>query len=496
MYFNWSDYTKPLHLNNTTGKPSINGDIGGATTTPFVVLSEANGNSYVPNSTQFMDVYSGGAPYTLTQELIQRGAEIQEDTLRVAVSAFTFELAAQLVDTLRHALTEQEATGPQILKIKRQNQTTYTEWLVVGAKIQEDQTYFSRDSLDTAYPTIYLAIKLARSPYGSESNPYITTDVSTAQIYCGEVFGIGSPTIKLSDYPLLYNSFVNVDFKYNFPNATTGITTLGPLVFSIVDDDTYYTNDTGATGTITAGGTATIGTYIYTIRNVSDLTASVCIAFLATIDNNDIEMRATIKGYSTPYVRSVGSHINATNGASRLFVLPSFDVQKIFAGIPDYDMTTNISITIEGRNINRGASRAYSTGRLNIWRSNNVMQLFPTTNWSARTDPYPNYRVISFYDQLQYPAQPLPNVKSIITTANKASGSSLSNISMSFQEASEIRGTQLRITQKTGYIRFNAYWLNYACSFGYPARPTSVIDVLSNVRVSFAPIYQNIKGNS
>jgi hypothetical protein len=287
MYYNWGDYTKPLHLNNTTGKPSINGNISLAATTPFVVLSEANGNSYVPNSTLFMDVYSGGAPYTLTQELVQRGAEIQEDTLRVAVSASTFELAAQLVDTLRHALTEQEATGPQILKIKRQNQTTYTEWLIMGAKIQEDQSYFGRDALDTAYPTIYLTIKLARSPYGSESDTYLLSTEITAQIYSGEVYTVGSPSIKIADYAMLYNSFVNVDFQYNFADATTGITNFGPLVFSLVDDDTYYTSDVSATGTITAGSVATVGTYNYTIRNISDLTAPICIGIVASVDNSN-----------------------------------------------------------------------------------------------------------------------------------------------------------------------------------------------------------------
>jgi hypothetical protein len=497
MYYNWGDYTKPLHLNNTTGKPTINGNISLPTKTPFVVLSEANGNSYVPTSTQFMDVYSGGAPYTLTQELVQRGAEIQEDTLRVAVSASTFELAAQLVDTLRHALTEQEATGPQILKIKRSGQTSYTEWLVTGAKIQEDQSYFARDALDSAYPTIYLAIKIARSPYGSESNAYLTFDTATAQIYCGEVFAVGNTSIKIADYPMLYNSFVNIDFQYNFFAATTGIVNFGPLVFSLVDDDTFYTSDAGGAGTIAAGSVATVGTYYYTIRNSQDLTAPICIGIMATVDSNEIEMRATINGNSTPYVRSVGTHINSTNATNRFFSLPSFDVQKIFAGVPDYDMTTIIPITIEARNINRGTSRNYTAGRVNIWRSNNVMQLFPTTNWSSRADPYPYYRVISFYDQLEFPAQPLPNVKAIITSASKSRYSyiPLQNIAMTFQEAAEIRGTQLRITQKTGIIQLVAFWMNYNGSMLYPTRPTFALDVMYRIRVGFAPIYQNIKGN-
>jgi hypothetical protein len=496
MYFNWGNYTIPLHLNNTTGFPVINGNYANATTTPFVVLSEANGNSYMPNSTMFMDVYSGGSPYTLTQELVQRGAEIQEDTLRIAVSASTFELAAQLVDTLRHALTEQEATGPQILKIKRQNQTTYTEWLIMGAKIQEDQSYFARDAIDTAYPTIYLAIKLARSPYGSEGKPYITANVDLRGVYNTNLFDLGN--ILIPNYPMLYNSFINLDFQYDFLNATVGVgpATFGPLVFSLVDDDTYYTDTTTTTSVLAAGAAATLSTHTYTIRNVSDLTAPVCISAVLTNDSNYIEMRATINGYSTPYVRSIGTHINATSPTSRLYILPTIDVAKIFAGVPDYDMTTSIPISLQIRNINRTTVCNYTSEGVNIWRSNNVMQLYPTSNWSARTDNFVYYRVFSFYDQLEFPAQPLPNVKSIITTSEKTrllDINTLNNISMSFEEASEIRGTQIRVTQKSGNLRMVVFACAYDGSLSFPAYPAGD-SALNWIRVSFAPIYQNIKG--
>ena len=72
MFADWNIYYKPLHLNNTTGIGIAGGNIADASTTPFVVLAEAAGDSYTPKTTNYMDVYSGGSPFTFTQELVQR----------------------------------------------------------------------------------------------------------------------------------------------------------------------------------------------------------------------------------------------------------------------------------------------------------------------------------------------------------------------------------------------------------------------------------------
>lgn len=456
------------------------GSVSNATTTPIVVTAESDGRTYTPNSTQFIDVYSGGSPFTLTQELVQRGAEIQEDEIELAVIGTSPNDCMEIVQIIRTALSYQEYTGPQILKIKYAEQTTYTEWLIHGAIIQEKPETLGRDLKNYKNPIVYLQIKLTRSPYGSDSS-YTSTASIDPLVFQGVPLQIINPTTSL------LGSMVNVDIDYD--NTSFPTYKLGPIAFGIASNDTFSATTTTTSGTITAGSTYTYASALtYNLRDNSNVVAPLQIAIvMASVQSNEIEIRATIKGYTTPYVRSVGTQINSSNGTNRLFMLPPIDITNIFSGYPDYYIGFNLPIQIQLRNINRASSRTFQFSQIFMYRSNQVIQLFPTSDWTSRTETYISYNLISFYNQIEFPAQPLPYLKAFITTTTRKER-------YTFSEACEIRGTTLRVADQSGALNCFAYVMDSTCSY------VVYNDALPNdypyikVSFTFAPIYQSIKG--
>jgi hypothetical protein len=476
MFITWGTYFKPLHLNNTSGMGIANGNISSATTTPIVVTAEADGRTYTPTATQLIDVYSGGAPFTLTQELVQRGAEIQEDTIEIAVIGSSPNNCMQIVQTIRNALAYQEYTGPQILRIKHSQQTTYTEWLIHSATIQEKPETLGRDLKNYKNPIVYLQLKITRSPYGSDSSYK-----SSASIASFEYQDVPQQIINPSTS--LLGSMVNVDVNFYIGSSTYKF---GPTAISIVSNDTYSTTYSTTSGSIAAGATYTYSsTLSYNLRDNSNILTPLQIVIVMTsVQSNEIEMRASIKGYNTPYVRSVGTQINSSNGTNRLFVLPPIDVNNLFNGYPDYYIGFNLPIQIQLRNINRGAARTFQFAKISMYRSNQIIELFPTSDWTSRTEKNISYNLISFYNQIEFPAQPLPYLKGFISTSNTTER-------YTFSEACEIRGTNLRVTEQSGALSFIAYFMDSTCSYYF----YNVVDHPSiQVNFKFAPIYQSIKG--
>ena len=476
MFITWGTYFKPLHLNNTSGMGVISGDLSSATTTPIVITAEADGRTYTPTATQVIDVYSGGAPFTLTQELVQRGAEVQEDTIEVAIIGSSPNNCMEIVQSIRTALAYQEYTGPQILKIKHAQQSTYTEWLVHSANIQEKPETFGRDLKNYKNPVVYLQIKITRSPYGSDSSYASSSSIQNFTFQ-------DAPVQIINPSTSLLGSMVNVDVNFYLSTTTYKF---GPVALAITSNDTFSTTTTTTSGTITAGNTYTYASPLtYNVRDNSNIVTPLQIAVVMTsVQSNEIEMRASIKGYNTPYVRSVGTQINSSNGVNRLYMLPPIDINNLFSGYPDYYIGFNLPIQIQLRNINRGSSRTFQFAKIFMYRSNQIIELFPTSDWTSRTEANISYNLISFYNQVEFPAQPLPYLKGFISTSNTTER-------YTFSEGCEIRGTNLRVADQSGALNCIAYFMNSTCSyltydpFDYP---------LVDVNFKFAPIYQSIKG--
>jgi hypothetical protein len=485
MFITWGTYFKPLHLNNTSGMGIINGNVSNATTTPIVVTAESDGKTYMPNSTQLIDVYSGGAPFTLTQELVQRGAEVQEDMIEIAVIGSSPSNCMQIVQTIRTALTYQEYTGPQILKIKHAQQTTYTEWLIHSAIIQEKPETFGRDLKNYKNPIVYLQLKITRSPYASDSS-YSSIGSIYPFVFQNSPIQVLNSTTSLPIKSSL-GSMLNVDI--NFDLTTYPTYKLGPIAFGIASNDTFNTTTTTTSGTITAGNTYTYASSLtYNVRDNSNVLAPLQIAIvMASVQSNEIEIRASIKGYNTPYVRAVGTQINSSNGTNRLFMLPPIDINNIFNGYPDYYIGFNLPVQIQLRNINRGASRTFQFAKIFMYRSNQIVQLFPTSDWTSRTEKYISYNLISFYNQIEFPAQPLPFFKSFITTTTRKER-------YTFSEGCEIRGTNLRVADQSGTVSCFAYIMDSTCSY------VTYNDALPNdypliqMIFTFSSIYESLKG--
>jgi hypothetical protein len=477
MFINWGTYFKPLHLNNTSGMGIINGNISDATTTPIVVMAESDGKTYMPNSTQTIDVYSGGAPFTLTQELVQRGAEVQEDIIEIAVIGSSPSNCMQIVQIIRTALSYQEYTGPQILKIKYAQQTKYTEWLIHSATIQEKPETFGRDLKNNKTPIVYLQLKLVRSPYGSDS-AYIASSIASNVTFSDAPIQITNQATSL------LGSMVNLDINFYIGSSTTY--KFGPMALSIISNDTYSVTSSTTNGTITAGSTYTFPTSLnYNVRDNTNVITPLQIAVVMTsVQSNEIEMRASIKGYNTPFVRSTGTQINSTNGSNRLFILPPIDINNIFNGYPDYYITYNLPITIQLRNINRGASRTFQFSKIYMYRSNQIIELFPTSNWTSRTEKNISYNLISFYNQIEFPSQPLPYLKAFISTSNAGER-------YTFSEACEIRGTNFCVAEQSGSLKYISYLMDSNCSyFAY-----NVLDYpMVQLKFKFAPLYKSIRG--
>jgi hypothetical protein len=464
MYGSWGKYYAPLHINNTNGNPYI-GDslilivenLFNSTTTHISVLADGNGNTYMPKATNFIDVYSGGSPFTLTQELVQRGAEVQDDDLRIVIGGKTREVVYDVLRYLRAALTNQSYGMPAVLSIKRPSDTKYTEWFVMSANIQEDPTTFGRD-VKSLQPSLYLKMKLTRSPYGADKSvTYLTNLTQITNQSKFVVYDKSYSYFNLGD-------LVNLDFNFRLPDPTS---TLGPVVFNFITDDTFF--DVGGypavlfSGTLAAGASATLGTYNYAVQDIDSIGCPLSIIVVADVQVNEIEIRATVQGYSTPYVRSVGTQISAT-GTLRVFQLPPIDVASIFSGMPNYDNSFELPITLSIRNINRGSTRTYTVYEVTMFRVMNSVQMTPTVSgaMSGLLTPSVQYRVVSFYDNLYLPVQPLPAIKGIISSSinnyGALSNGELLELRYEYLQAMEVRGTAIRVQKNDsvlyGYVIF------------------------------------------
>lgn len=464
MYGSWSKYYAPMHINNTNGNPYVGNsstldvtNLFTSTTTHISVLSDGNGNTFMPRATNFIDVYSGGSPFTLTQELVQRGAEVQDDEFRIAISGKTREVCYETLKYLRLALTSQSYGMPAVIGIKRPSDTTFTEWFVQSANIQEDNTTFGRD-VKSPLPTLYIKVKITRSPYGSDPTvSYVTQPMAIMNESRFTVYDQKFTYFNLGD-------LVNFDFMFNLTQVTS---TLGPCIFNFITDDTFFQQgtypDTIVSGTLVAGGTASLGTYNYNVTDLDSINCPLSIVVVADVQSNEVEIRANIQGFSTPYVRSIGTQISST-GTQRVFQLPPIDIAGIFAGMPNYDNSYQIPITLTARNINRGSTRTYGITSITMFRTMNVIQMYPTITGAITysTTPSVQYRIASFYDNLNLPSQPLPSLKGIIASSVNNFGlltnGELLDLRFKYLQAMEARGTSIR-TQKNdsvlyGYVVF------------------------------------------
>lgn len=482
MFSDWNIYYKPIHLNNTTGIGVAGGNIYESIQTPFVVLSESNGETYTPKTTNYMDVYSGGSPFTFTQELVQRGAEIQEDVIRVGIVGQTTEDCVSKLQVLRNALTNQHLFGPQILSIKRANQNSYTEWLIHGATIQEEPTYLGRDIQNNGFPIIFVSIVITRSPYGSDSFAPYTSQIP--YVFVGDI--ASDDNYDVLDYPNLNGSYVNFYIDVDYTSLSS---TFGPIVLSTVVNDTKLIDTTERTGTISAGATSTIGPYVYKVLETSNANYPIQCFVVADVDSNNIEMRILINGYATPYVRAVATQINSSNGNHRLFVLPPINIKDIFHGAKDYSVSYEVNMYLQLRNLNRGGSTSYTLYNQSFVRTDNTVQIFQTTNWFGRLINFATINIYSFYDQLEYPSQPLPAIKAHLTTYTSYIGifGQRFYFNKSYEETLEVRGSQITMKQQYGNMQFMLWIMNYngtvpLDSFG-----------VHNVTVRYAPQYLSIK---
>lgn len=492
MFASWGTYFKSIHLNNTSGVLNPSGDYTNPATTPIVVLADSQGSGYTPMATQFIDVYSGGAPFTLTQELVQRGAEVQEEEIRIAVCGNSISSIMTIVSDLRRALSMQEYTGHQVLAIRRPNQTAYTEWFVQSAIIQEETTFLGRDVKHTGFPVVYLNIKITRSPYGADSATTATATVGYDQNILPFVFygDYAFDIINISDNQNLVGSLMNVDINWNLTGSTRKF---GPSMLATIVDDTVVDQTISVSGTLAAGGSFTFAsTYSYQLLDAQHSNAPLIVAILGDPQSNEIEMRATIQGYSTPYVRSVGTNINTSNGINRIFLMPPINVASLFEGFSDYNTSYSIPITISIRNINRGSTRTYTFNKLWMFRSDNILQLFPSTIWTSRTEQYIQYRVSSFYDQLDTPAQPLPTPKAMVTIADAVGYDNR----YEYSESCEMRGAGLRVRQLYGMMKGYIWNFDSICSYINPTWDYITPPDAPGLKLTFrfGALYQTIQG--
>jgi len=492
MFASWGTYFKSIHLNNTSGVLNPDGDYTNPATTPIVVLTDAQGSGYTPMATQFIDVYSGGAPFTLTQELVQRGAEVQEEELTIAVCGNSIASIMSIVSDIRQALSMQEYTGHQVLAIRRPNQTAYTEWFVQSAVIQENSTFLGRDVRQTGFPTVYLNIKLTRSPYGADSATTATSIIGYDSNILPFVFygDYAFDIIDISANQNLVGSLMNVDINWNLDGTSRKF---GPSMLATIVDDTVVEQTISVSGTLTAGASFTFAsTYTYQVLDVQHSNAPLIVSILGNPQDNEIEMRATLQGYSTPFVRTVGTNINTSNGTNRIFVMPPINVASLFEGFSDYNTSYSIPITITIRNINRGSSKTYSFIKLWMFRSDNILQLFPSTVWTARTEDFVQYRVASFYDQLDTPAQPLPTPKAMITTADAVGYDNR----YEYSESCEMRGAGLRVRQLYGMMKGYIWNFDSICSYIDPTWDYITPPDAPGIKLTFrfGALYQTIQG--
>lgn len=489
MYGSWGKYYAPLHMNNTSGVPPVGNtqyltveNLFSPTTTHISVLSDGNGVSFVPKSTNFIDVYSGGSPFTLTQELVQRGVEVQDDEFRIVIVGKTIDVCYETLRYIRLALSSQSYDTPAVLSIKRPTDTSYTEWFVYSSNIQEDPTYFGRD-IKSPLPSLYLKIKLTRSPYASDQVASIVT--SNITVLNQTVYEIGD----FKDSLFCLGNLINADFNYSLPNPTS---TLGPVLFNVITDDTFFKQTVTTSGTLAAGASATIGTYNYSIQDIDGIGCPLTTIVVADVQSNEIEMRASIQGYTTPYVRSIGTQINASAGTSRVFLLPPIDISGIFAGMPNYDNSFQIPITISIRNINRGATRTYAFKTVTMFRSMNTVQMIPTlTTLLGSSTPSVQYRIVSFYDNLNLPAQPLPSIKGIIATSvntNFVYDYKYAEMRYQFSMAMEVRGTQMSIKKSYSKLYGYSVVMGSNCQI-----QDSANDANCYAQFRFSQLYQSVK---
>lgn len=492
MFSSWGTYFKPIHLNNTLGIMSPGGDYTNPLTTPITVLSDSQGSGYTPMATQFIDVYSGGSPFTLTQELVQRGAEVQEEEIRLAICGPDINSIMSIVMELRRALTMQEYSGFQILSIRRPNQTMYTEWFIQSAIIQEDTTFLGRDARNTGFPVVYLNVKLTRSPYGSDSETTSTAvvgydiNIPPLEFYGDYVFDV----INISENQNLVGAMINVDINWNLDYVSK---TFGPSMLSMIVDDTIVEQSIAVSGTLSAGGSFNFAnSYSYQLLDVQQSSAPLIVCVLGDVQSNEIEMRASIQGYSTPFVRAVGTNINTSNGTARIFCMPPINISSIFSGFPNYNTSYSIPISISIRNINRGSTRTYNFSKLWMFRSDNVVQFFPTTSWASRTETYIQYRMVSFYDQIDISAQPLPSPKAMITTTTEL-GYDTRYI---YSEACEMRGAVMRVRQLYGMMKGYIFNFDSTCSYIDPTWDYITPPDAPGVKLTFrfGALYQTIQG--
>lgn len=486
MFADWNIYYKPLHLNNTTGVGIAGGDIAGASTTPFVVLAEADGNSYTPKTTNYMDVYSGGSPFTFTQELVQRGAEVQEDSIRIAIIGTTPQDCADKLQQLRTALTNQHLFGPQILSIKKLGQSQYTEWLIHGAVVQEETTYLGRDIQDNGYPSLFVTITITRSPYGSDSFPLYTY----TQNYPINAQFQSIPNTNVLDNPHLYGSFVNFYINLYNPAQIYAPATLGSTVIATTIEDTKIVDTTAVSGSLAYNTQVVAKTVSYPITDTSNGNYPIQVFVIATVQSNDIEMRLNVGGYSTPYTRSIGTQLKPTTVSStrRLFVLPAININNLFSGARDYGVFYNVDLSIELRHaVNIVANRTYTIHEVYVCRIDNIIQVFPTTVWNTKYYDRATMSVNSFYDQLNYPAQSLPFIKGQFTQYNNIT-TTYNNFSV-FEETLEIRGTNMIVKKQYGDFSYIVFTTGY--NGDSPDYNTQ--SALENVVVRFAPSYLSIK---
>jgi hypothetical protein len=467
---NWNVYYSSIQLNNIAGATYTNGSMSNAYTTPFSIISSGDGQSYVPLTTQFIDVYSGGAPFTYTQELVQRGAEVQDEEIQLLVVGSSPNDVANKINALRQAVTMTDITGPAILSIRRSGQASYTDFLIHSAMVQENPTYYGRDvKLSGNAPSrAFVSLKITRSPYGVDQIPYIRA----ANIALSN--GSNLNMLSLDTYPNLVGGLVNVKIDNT---SSGGVGQIGSFITGFSLPGTWnVTSPTSFTGTLAAGGTALQGRAI-TIQDIQCLDP-LQVVFVMDCQNNDIEARLEIGDYVTSYVRSIGSDVNPSFAAGRVFLMPPIDVHSLFSGLQDYNTKYTITYRIRIRNINRGATRTYAIVRVFSWRGSALL-LQPTSDWTSRTEIHTAYQYFTFADQVDFTCQPLPIPKAFIGYQNDPQDK------ITYDSAAKIRGSALRITQRNGQIAMPLIVTTATSQYKS--------NVYSGLYISVAPLYQVTK---
>ena len=467
---NWNAYYSSIQLNNIAGATYTNGSMSNAYTTPFSIISSGDGSSWVPQTTQFIDVYSGGAPFTYTQELVQRGAEVQDEEIQLLVVGSSPSDVANKINTLRQALTMTDITGPVILSIRRSGQTTYTDFLVHSAMVQENPTYYGRDiKLSGNAPSrAFISLKVTRSPYGVDQVPYMrATNIALAN-------GVNlAMSVNLNVFSNLVGGLVNLKIDNT---SSGGVGQIGSFITGFSLPDTWSATAPTFTGTLAAGGTASQGRSI-TIQDIQCLDP-LQVAVVMDCQNNDIEARLEIGDYVTSYVRSIGSDVNPTFTAGRVFLMPPIDVHSLFSGLQDYGTKYTLTYRIRIRNINRGATRTYTMTRVFSWRGSALL-LQPTVDWTARTEVYTAYQYFAFADQVDFTCQPLPIPKAFMGYQNDPVDK------ITYDSAAKIKGSILKITQRSGAITMPLIATTTTSQYKS--------NVYSGVYISITPLYQVTK---